>query len=87
MTRTADGGRSSRTAGPTTGTATPGQYTNIGTVNGDATIATTTVPLTASDNDCYFGANPQISISKLTNGTDNDAPTGPSVPVGSTVTP
>jgi hypothetical protein len=36
--------------------------------------------------DHYFGAEPEIQIVKLTNGTDNDTPTGPIVPVGSTVT-
>ncbi len=42
--------------------------------------------VTASDPSHYFGANPQIDIETATNGQDADTPTGPTVPVGSTVT-
>jgi uncharacterized repeat protein (TIGR01451 family) len=60
------------------GTATAGQYGNVGT----ATSGTTT----ASDPDFYFGAAPSVAIIKKTNGSDHNQPTGPVVPVGSTVT-
>ena len=47
--------------------------------------------LPSADNDLtldfgYYLAQPRINIVKLTNGTDNNSPTGPVVPVGSTVT-
>jgi uncharacterized repeat protein (TIGR01451 family) len=74
-----------------TGTAIAGQYSNVGTVtgtpvdfNGNPIPGTTTQ--TANNPDHYFGAQPNIAIVKLTNGTDNDTGTGPFVPVGSTVT-
>ena len=44
-----------------TGIATAGQYSNVATVNGAATVATTTVPLTATDDDCYFGATAVVT--------------------------
>ncbi|MGE3344581.1 MAG: SdrD B-like domain-containing protein, partial [Vicinamibacterales bacterium] len=40
----------------------------------------------ACNPDHYFGQTPSIDLVKLTNGTDNDTPTGPQVMVGSTVT-
>ena len=43
-------------------------------------------PVTDTNPDNHFGAAPGINLVKLTNGTDNDTPTGPLVPVGSTVT-
>jgi uncharacterized repeat protein (TIGR01451 family) len=42
--------------------------------------------LTPRSDPTISGTNPRINIVKLTNGTDNNAPTGPVVPVGSTVT-
>jgi large repetitive protein len=64
--------------------AVAGQYENYATVTGTSTISNT--PLEDDNPDHYFGADPEIQIVKLTNGTDNDTPTGPIVPVGSTVT-
>ncbi|MCC7192405.1 MAG: hypothetical protein IT444_06430 [Phycisphaeraceae bacterium] len=66
------------------GIAVAGQYENYGTVTGTSTISNT--PLTASNVDHYFAVDPKINIVKLTNGTDNDSPTGPYVQVGSVVT-
>src|SRR4029079_2010997 len=67
------------------GSATAGQYANIGKATGeDAFIPGNTV--SDSNPDHYYGDAPAIKIVKLTNGTDNDSPTGPHVPVGSTVT-
>ncbi len=72
------------------GTATAGQYSNIGTVTGTSTITNT--PVSATNPDHYYGYTTNINIVKLTNGTNNDnppvagVPDGPTVPVGSTVT-
>src|SRR5207247_1861997 len=66
-----------------TGVAVAGQYTNIGTVTARDITGKT---VSASNPDNYFGANPGVSIVKKTNGTDNDAGTGPTVNIGSTVT-
>jgi hypothetical protein len=61
--------------------ASEGQYTNLGTACGEG----------AGQNVCdedpshHFGGNPAIDIEKSTNGEDADEPTGPVVPVGSTV--
>lgn len=65
------------------GFAQAGQYANVGTVNGKDSFGDT---VNSSNPDHYFGAAPAIQLIKLTNGTDNDNPTGPLVPVGSTVT-
>jgi large repetitive protein len=67
-----------------TGIAIEGQYENLGTATG--TGAVSEEPLTDTDLDHYFGATPGVNILKLTNGTDNNSPTGPVVAVGSTVT-
>ncbi len=65
------------------GVATLGQYANIGSVT--ATQPDTTV-VNASDPSHYFGEpEPSVTIETRTNGADADTPTGPSVPVGSTV--
>ena len=66
-----------------TGTAVAGQYTNVGTVTGTSPTGST---VSATNPDNYFGANPAITIVKMTNGTDNDTAPGPTVAVGSTVT-
>src|SRR5262249_11349193 len=42
--------------------------------------------VSARDPDNKFRDDPKISIVKKTNGTDNNNPTGPHVPVGSTIT-
>jgi hypothetical protein len=60
------------------GTATAGQYSNIGTATG---MPPGGPAVTASDPDHYFGYTAGISIEKLTNGNDADLPPGPSVPV------
>ena len=67
------------------GLATAGQYSNLGTVTGaDSFVPGNTV--SASNPDNYFGDAPAIQIVKLTNGTDNDSPTGPHIKVGDPVT-
>ena len=55
----------------TTGTATAGQYSNVGTATG---TPPTGPNLTATNPDHYFGMTPTIQIVKLTNGTNNDNP-------------
>jgi hypothetical protein len=65
--------------------ATPGRYTNLGTAAGTAPLGDGRT-VTAIDPDNHFGSAPGINIIKLTNGTDNNSPTGPLVPVGSPVT-
>jgi hypothetical protein len=67
-----------------TGTAVAGQYSNVGTVTGTTTTSGT--PVTDKNPDHYFGVQPGIRLVKLTNGRDNNSPTGPLVAVGSTVT-
>jgi LPXTG-motif cell wall-anchored protein len=70
-----------------TGTATLGQYANVGTVTGDYNQGETTVKDT--DPSHYLGVAapvPGINIEKSTNGFDADAPTGPSITVGDQVT-
>jgi uncharacterized repeat protein (TIGR01451 family) len=62
--------------------ATPGQYTNTGTVTG--TSVTGNIPV--SDTDVDNHAAPGINLVKLTNGTDNNAAPGPIVAPGSIVT-
>lgn len=55
--------------------AVAGEYENNATVNGTAEDSFhNTAPVTNSDDDCYFGANPDIDIVKLTNGTDDLCP-------------
>jgi uncharacterized repeat protein (TIGR01451 family) len=68
-----------------TATAGAGQQTNTAIVTGeDTTNPGTTV---TDDNPAnYFGDAPAINIVKLVNGQDADTPTGPQVPVGSTLT-
>lgn len=65
-----------------TGTATEGQYANTGTVTG---LDPARVQVSDNDPSHYFGVRPAVDIEKATNGQDADTPTGPSVPVGSTV--
>ena len=68
-----------------TGTATLGQYANLGTTTGDAPDGTT---VTDEDPSHYIGssiAEPAIDIEKATNGEDADTPTGPQIPVGGPV--
>lgn len=65
--------------------ATAGQYTNIGTATGTPTSGGGS-PVTSTNPDNHFGASPGVNLVKLTNGTNNDTPPGPTVPIGSTVT-
>ncbi|WP_440954461.1 DUF7507 domain-containing protein [Methanosarcina sp. Mfa9] len=65
-----------------TGTATEGQYANLGTATGYYGEA----EVTDTDPSHYFGAEPAIDIEKSTNGEDADTPTGPVLTVGDTVT-
>jgi hypothetical protein len=67
-----------------TAPAIAGEYENIATVNATAHDSSgNTAPVTASGDDCYFGADPSIDIVKMTNGTDDLCPV---VSVGDTVT-
>jgi len=61
-----------------TGTATVGQYANLGTVTGIDPLQT---EVTDEDASHYFGAVPAIDIEKATNGDDADEAPGPLVPV------
>lgn len=65
------------------GTATEGQYANIGTVTG---IPPSGPPVTDTDPSHYFGVSAAIVIKKYTNGEDADTPTGPQIQVGGAVT-
>jgi len=64
------------------GVATAGQYENYASVVGYFN----SVPYTDNDPSHYFGYYTGIHIEKSTNGQDADDPTGPQVPVGSTIT-
>ena len=69
-----------------TGVAVAGQYSNIGSVVGRSPEG---VRVRDSDPSHYYGITtdvPAINIEKYTNGVDADLPTGPSIPVGNTVT-
>jgi uncharacterized repeat protein (TIGR01451 family) len=65
-----------------TGTAVIGQYANIANATGDYLGET----YFDTDPSHYFGADPQITIEKTTNGVDADLPTGPSLCCGDMVT-
>ena len=66
-----------------TGTATAGQYRNVGTVIGTPPVGPT---VSAQDPSHYVGVNPAITIKKTVNGDDANTPSGPTILVGSTVT-
>jgi len=74
------------------GVAVEGNYRNIATVTGRYEPHTGPADyqtVTDTDPSCYVGViqqRPQIDIEKATNGQDADTPTGPSIPVGGTVT-
>lgn len=55
-----------------TGTVQAGEYVNVATVNGDWNNSGTLVHVSSFEEDCYFGVTPTISITKLTNDTDNE---------------
>ena len=66
------------------GTATIGQYQNIGAVTGKSLCGQT---VSDDDPSHYYGIDdPGITIVKLTNGQDVASPPGPEIPVGSQVT-
>ena len=74
------------------GTATLGQYANMGTVvgTGPATTDVNGAPVPGSvvtddDPSHYVGVQPQVDIEKAVNGQDADEPTGPFVAVGGEV--
>ncbi|MGA7149009.1 MAG: SdrD B-like domain-containing protein, partial [Microbacterium sp.] len=64
------------------GTATAGQYENLGSVVGSDP---TGVLVDDEDPSHYFGIDPSVDIEKATNGQDADTPTGPLVTVGDAV--
>ena len=59
------------------------QYTNLATATGLTPVGGSVAD---SDPSHYFGAEPGISLEKLTNGVDADDPPGPFIPVGEPVT-
>jgi hypothetical protein len=67
-----------------------GQYENTGIATGKADIVTVngarSVTVTDRNVDHYFGADPSVTIVKLTNGTDNNGSKGPTLLVGTPVT-
>lgn len=65
-----------------TGTATVGQYANVGTSTGRTPCAVTVAD---TDPAHYFGVLAAITLEKLTNGEDADLPPGPTILVGATV--
>ena len=73
------------------GIAVVGQYSNVGTATGTPSNTSGT-PIsgastqTATNPDNYFGYTTNISIVKLTNGSNNDSPPGLYVPAGTSVT-
>ncbi len=73
-----------------TGTAVAGPYVNIVTVRARDAQAKTDELVTDSDPAHYYGTdgapNPAVDIEKFVNGQDADAPTGPQIPAGQTVT-
>ena len=65
------------------GTAAAGQYANNATATGTPPVGD---PVSDSDPSHYFGSNVGIDIEKHTNGEDADAPTGPYIVAGGSVT-
>jgi uncharacterized repeat protein (TIGR01451 family) len=63
--------------------AMAGQHTNTATATG---TPPTGAVVTDTDPGNYFGTAPAVDLEKHVNGSDADTPTGPMVPVGSTVT-
>ena len=75
-----------------TGTATAGQYSNIGTTTGNPVYNNGTTPVpgltppTDTDPSHYFGVQSGITVVKKVNGDDANSPTGPVVAVGAPLT-
>jgi uncharacterized repeat protein (TIGR01451 family) len=67
------------------GTATAGQYANLGTVTADFVAPSGTVQVTDDDPSHYIGKLGGVDIEKATNGYDADSPTGPMIAVGAAV--
>ncbi|MDX1613196.1 MAG: hypothetical protein R3300_02735, partial [Candidatus Promineifilaceae bacterium] len=67
------------------GSATAGQYSNLGQVTAIFSASAGPVEVSASDPSHYFGADPQVELEKLTNGQDADSGTGPYILVGDLV--
>jgi hypothetical protein len=65
------------------GVAGAGPYANTGTAEG---LSPAGEQVLASDASHYFGSDPQITLTKRTNGQDADSPPGVFVPVGQPVT-
>ena len=73
----------SMTCTAVTGVVLHGQYVNVATVTGRTPLDDV---VSDSDPSHYFGLEAAISIEKATNGFDADAPPGPPLRPGSTVT-
>jgi hypothetical protein len=65
------------------GTATAGQYANVGTATGIPAVGG---PVSDTDPSHYFGLGPAIDIEKHTNGVDADTAPGPYISVNSSIT-
>jgi hypothetical protein len=65
------------------GTAVAGQYANTGNVTGTPPVGSN---VSDDDPSHYLGLGPDIHIEKHTNGADADAPTGPHIIIGDSVT-
>jgi hypothetical protein len=65
------------------GSVEPDLYANVGTISAEGALST--IAVEASDPSHYFGIVNGLTLEKSTNGTDADAPPGPQVPVGGTV--
>ena len=66
-----------------TAPAVAGEYHNVATVSGDWASSGQSGTVSGFEEDCYFGADPSISIIKKTNGTDDLCPV---IAVGEAVT-
>ncbi len=65
------------------GTAHAGQYNNIATVNGDSVASGVTVPVSATDDDCYTGADDVVTTA-VRDAAGHDV-TNTTVPAGTVV--
>ena len=68
-----------------TGTVQADAYTNTATVTGTTTVGAGW-QITMAASSYYFGVNPQLTLSKSTNGESPTQPPGPYIPISSTVT-
>jgi large repetitive protein len=65
------------------GLAQMGLYANTGSVSGASPVEG--AGASAADSSHYFGARPELTVAKATNGEDADSPPGPSIIVGDPV--